>query len=116
MVLGCAQQVSMPQGSPSMPQQAYPQQAYPQQAYPQQAYPQPMVLSSHSSQGPVPMTSMQVYYSMMPPSQPGTVRYAAQTIHCVCVCSSLCGPGTSAASTPCSLFNCETPAHIHLQR
>ncbi|XP_067116342.1 R3H domain-containing protein 1 isoform X3 [Osmerus mordax] len=52
------QQVSMPQGSPSMPQQAYPQ---------------PMVLSSHSSQGPVPMTSMQVYYSMMPPNQPGTV-------------------------------------------
>ncbi|XP_062303656.1 R3H domain-containing protein 1 isoform X13 [Osmerus eperlanus] len=51
-------QVSMPQGSPSMPQQAYPQ---------------PMVLSSHSSQGPVPMTSMQVYYSMMPPNQPGTV-------------------------------------------
>ncbi|XP_036397195.1 R3H domain-containing protein 2-like isoform X6 [Megalops cyprinoides] len=47
-------QVSMPQGS---------------QAMPQHTYQQPMIIPNQSSQGPVPSSGVQVYYSVIPPNQ-----------------------------------------------
>ncbi|XP_064167702.1 R3H domain-containing protein 1 isoform X11 [Anguilla rostrata] len=51
-------QVSMAQGSQGMPQQTYQQ---------------PMLIPSQSSQGPVPASSVQVYYSVIPPGQQSTM-------------------------------------------
>ncbi|XP_071186791.1 R3H domain-containing protein 1-like isoform X7 [Salvelinus alpinus] len=53
-------QVSMPQGSQNMPPH-------------QQACQQPMMIQSHPSQGPMAMSGMQVYYSVMPPNQHSTM-------------------------------------------
>ncbi|MFT7815010.1 R3H domain-containing protein 1 isoform X3 [Arapaima gigas] len=52
------QQVSMPQGS---------------QGIPQQTYQQAIVVPSQSSQGPMPASGVQVYYSVMPPNQQNTI-------------------------------------------
>ncbi|KAJ8003680.1 hypothetical protein DPEC_G00150840 [Dallia pectoralis] len=60
-------QVSMPQGSPSMPQGS------PSMHQHQQTYQQPIVIQGHQSQGPTTMSGMQVYYSVMPPNQHGTM-------------------------------------------
>ncbi|XP_037390521.1 R3H domain-containing protein 2 isoform X7 [Pygocentrus nattereri] len=51
-------QVSVPQGSQSVPQPAYQQQ---------------IVLQGQTNQAPVPSASMQVYYSVLPPGQHSTV-------------------------------------------
>ncbi|KAI4876274.1 hypothetical protein NFI96_021871, partial [Prochilodus magdalenae] len=51
-------QVSVPQGSQSVPQPAYQQQ---------------IVLQGQTNQTPVPSASMQVYYSVLPPGQHSTV-------------------------------------------
>ncbi|XP_029603385.1 R3H domain-containing protein 2 isoform X9 [Salmo trutta] len=53
-------QVSMSQGSQNMPPH-------------QQACQQPMMIQSHPSQGPMAMSGMQVYYSVMPPNQHSTM-------------------------------------------
>ncbi|XP_015213839.1 R3H domain-containing protein 1 isoform X3 [Lepisosteus oculatus] len=47
-------QVSMPQGSQGMPQQTYQQ---------------PVIIPTQTSQGPIPASGVQVYYSVIPPSQ-----------------------------------------------
>uniref|UniRef100_A0A674DSH7 R3H domain containing 1 n=1 Tax=Salmo trutta TaxID=8032 RepID=A0A674DSH7_SALTR len=52
--------VSMSQGSQNMPPH-------------QQACQQPMMIQSHPSQGPMAMSGMQVYYSVMPPNQHSTM-------------------------------------------
>ncbi|XP_018620417.1 R3H domain-containing protein 1 isoform X4 [Scleropages formosus] len=52
------QQVSMPQGS---------------QGIPQQTYQQAIIMPSQTSQGPMPASSVQVYYSVMPPNQQSTI-------------------------------------------
>uniref|UniRef100_A0A8C9RSU5 R3H domain containing 1 n=1 Tax=Scleropages formosus TaxID=113540 RepID=A0A8C9RSU5_SCLFO len=51
-------QVSMPQGS---------------QGIPQQTYQQAIIMPSQTSQGPMPASSVQVYYSVMPPNQQSTI-------------------------------------------
>uniref|UniRef100_A0AAR2K0Q7 Uncharacterized protein n=1 Tax=Pygocentrus nattereri TaxID=42514 RepID=A0AAR2K0Q7_PYGNA len=51
-------QVSMPQGS---------------QGVPQQTYQQPIIIPNQSSHGPMPASSIQVYYSVIPPSQQNTM-------------------------------------------
>ncbi|KAJ8253278.1 hypothetical protein GJAV_G00211050 [Gymnothorax javanicus] len=51
-------QVSVPQNSQGMPQQIYQQ---------------PMILPNQSSQGAVPASSVQVYYSVIPPNQQSTM-------------------------------------------
>ncbi|XP_066542997.1 R3H domain-containing protein 1-like isoform X1 [Hoplias malabaricus] len=51
-------QVSMPQGS---------------QGVPQQTYQQPIIIPNQSSHGPMPASSIQVYYSVIPPSQQNTI-------------------------------------------
>ncbi len=55
----CVCQVSMQQGSQSVPQAAYQQQ---------------ILLQGQTNQTPAPSTSMQVYYSMMPPTQHSSIR------------------------------------------
>ncbi|KAJ8415038.1 hypothetical protein AAFF_G00007360 [Aldrovandia affinis] len=76
-------QVSMPQGSQGMPQQTYQQ---------------PMIIPNQSSQGPVPASSVQVYYSVIPPNQQSTMSSSV---------SFLPPPGTEQmqfprTSSPCS--------------
>ncbi|KAL1021792.1 hypothetical protein UPYG_G00018020 [Umbra pygmaea] len=63
-------QVSMPQGSPSMPQGS-PSMPQHQLTYQQQ----PIVIQGHQSQGS--MSGMQVYYSVMPPNQHGSISSSA---------------------------------------
>uniref|UniRef100_A0A8C5FX84 R3H domain containing 1 n=1 Tax=Gadus morhua TaxID=8049 RepID=A0A8C5FX84_GADMO len=55
-------QVSMPQGS---------------QAVPQQSYQQPILIPSQSNQGPMPGSGVQVFYSVLTPSQQNSMGYAA---------------------------------------
>ncbi|KAJ8349807.1 hypothetical protein SKAU_G00249370 [Synaphobranchus kaupii] len=76
-------QVSIPQGSQGMPQQTYQQ---------------PMIIPNQSSQGPVPASSVQVYYSIIPPNQQSTMSSSV---------SFLPPPGTEQmqfprTSSPCS--------------
>ncbi|XP_061082055.1 R3H domain-containing protein 1 isoform X9 [Conger conger] len=76
-------QVSMPQGSQGMPQQTYQQ---------------PMIIPNQSSQGPMPASSVQVYYSVIPPNQQSTMSSSV---------SFLPPPGTEQVqfprtSSPCS--------------
>ncbi|XP_010889389.2 R3H domain-containing protein 1 isoform X3 [Esox lucius] len=67
-------QVSMPQGSPSMPQGS-PSMPQGSASMPQHqpTYQQPIVIQGHPSQGAMTMAGMQVYYSVMPPHQHGTM-------------------------------------------
>ncbi|MGH0148990.1 UNVERIFIED_CONTAM: hypothetical protein FKN15_021174 [Acipenser sinensis] len=53
-------QVSMPQGSQGMPQQTYQQ---------------PIIIPNQSSQGHLPSSGVQVYYSVMPPPQQNNMRF-----------------------------------------
>uniref|UniRef100_A0A6Q2XI53 R3H domain containing 1 n=1 Tax=Esox lucius TaxID=8010 RepID=A0A6Q2XI53_ESOLU len=66
--------VSMPQGSPSMPQGS-PSMPQGSASMPQHqpTYQQPIVIQGHPSQGAMTMAGMQVYYSVMPPHQHGTM-------------------------------------------
>ncbi|XP_066511798.1 R3H domain-containing protein 1-like isoform X2 [Hoplias malabaricus] len=77
-------QVSVPQGSQSVPQPAYQQQ---------------IVLQGQTNQTPLPSASMQVYYSVMPPGQHSTVSSTVGFLPPPCS-EQMQFP--RAASSPCS--------------
>ncbi|MGH0128783.1 UNVERIFIED_CONTAM: hypothetical protein FKN15_046595 [Acipenser sinensis] len=77
-------QVSMPQGSQGMPQQTYQQ---------------PIILPNQSSQGHLPSSGVQVYYSVMPPPQQNNMSSSVGYLQ---------PPGTEQMQFPLTLSPCNS--------
>ncbi|KAK6485181.1 R3H domain-containing protein 1-like isoform X2 [Huso huso] len=77
-------QVSMPQGSQCMPQQTYQQ---------------PIIIPNQSSQGHLPSSGVQVYYSVMPPPQQNNMSSSVGYLQ---------PPGTEQMQFPLTLSPCNS--------
>ncbi|XP_041118099.1 R3H domain-containing protein 1-like isoform X2 [Polyodon spathula] len=77
-------QVSMPQGSQGMPQQTYQQ---------------PIIIPNQSSQGHLPSSGVQVYYSVMPPPQQNNMSSSVGYLQ---------PPGTEQIQFPLTLSPCNS--------
>ncbi|XP_058889838.1 R3H domain-containing protein 1-like isoform X4 [Acipenser ruthenus] len=77
-------QVSMPQGSQGMPQQTYQQ---------------PIIIPNQSSQGHLPSSGVQVYYSVMPPPQQNNMSSSVGYLQ---------PPGTEQMQFPLTLSPCNS--------
>ncbi|CAL8267062.1 unnamed protein product [Lota lota] len=82
-------QVSMPQGS---------------QAVPQQSYQQPILIPSQSNQGPMPGSGVQVFYSLLTPSQQNSMGSAV---------GFLPPPGSEQMQFPRASSPCAPQQHQH---